>query len=271
MSLLLSERLDVLLRPDAVVWCRKNWRRQITAQDTMACEPGKTLPWSSAIETFTKILKSQPTRPAATIILSNHYVRYAVIPWEKHLSNDAEWQEFVRHQFGNTYGETVSQWCLRVSGVVTGRTRLASAPDNALLAALDAAAHESKINLHSIQPLYMRAYNDWRSAMKGDNLWFAVAEPGKVCLGRMVEGEWRRFRSQLLREALGVELLHLMEQEALIADDAVNETPIYLYAPDHGEVSFPLGNRWNLHRLPALRSGVGQLSARGINSAVATP
>jgi hypothetical protein len=270
-SPLLPDQLDILLQPSAVHWYRKGWRGQSLTQGTAYCEAQGSHAWSAAVAELSKILDKQIGRPTTTVVLSNHFVRYAILPWQEHLNNANEWQDYALHQFTKVYGETVSHWDLRISGAVAGRTRLASAVDSALITALETTFQDSSGKIYSIQPLFMHAYNKWRPAMKDRNMWFALAESGKLCLGQIIEDEWRRLRSHLLRNTLGAELHQLLEQEMLITDEAMKDVHVYLYAPDHGEVSIPPGGRWSLQRLPALNIDPRPLSDPGINSASATP
>lgn len=182
-----------------------------------------------------------------TLILSNYYVRYAIVPWHAQLGDQAERLAYARHQFTKTYGEAAAQWALRVSGVVAGRARLASAIDDAFIEGLDTITDRAGAQLRSIQPLFMHAYNYWRQHIKSRNAWFAVAEPGKLCMGMLIGGEWQCIHHPFLREPVAVQLRQFLEQDVLLRDPAVAAAPVYLYAPDASDLLSP--GDWTLTSL----------------------
>jgi len=54
-------------------------------------------------------------KPAATVILSNHFLRYALVPWRAELADAKEDLSFARHCFTKVYGKAAQQWKLRLS------------------------------------------------------------------------------------------------------------------------------------------------------------
>jgi hypothetical protein len=101
-----------------------------------------------------------------TLVLSNHFVRYAVLPWSDGLSTPAEEEAYLRHHFAKIHGERAKAWSLRASEAPRGALRLASAIDTALVEALKAAFPKNgKAKLVSMQPELMEAANRWRQAI----------------------------------------------------------------------------------------------------------
>ena len=42
----------------------------------------------------------------------------------------------------------------------------------------------------------MAVYNDYRRRLQGRHAWFALLEPGNLCLALLQQGRWARVRSQ---------------------------------------------------------------------------
>jgi hypothetical protein len=149
------------------------------------------------------------------VVLSNHFVRYAVIPWSDGLSGPAEEEAYLRHHFGKIHGERAKAWALRASEAPSGAARLASAIDTALLAELRAVFPKGgRAKLVSVQPALMDAVNRWRGAIPAAGAWLVLAEPERACLALHGDTGWRS-----VQNAKG-EWLTLLERERLRLDNA---------------------------------------------------
>lgn len=45
-----------------------------------------------------------------SVVLSNHFVRYALLPWAAALRSEQDWLEFAHHSFLLSYGEPARAW-----------------------------------------------------------------------------------------------------------------------------------------------------------------
>ncbi len=154
-------------------------------------------PWQDAVAR----LAAADKKRRATLIVSNHFVRYAIVPWSDGLDTPAEEEAYVRHHFARIHGERAKAWALRWSE--NGDTRLASAIDRALLDALKQALPR----LASVQPLLMAAINRCRRAIPKTGAWFALVEDERACIALHAGGRWRS-----VQNAKGA-LLDLLERE----------------------------------------------------------
>jgi len=103
-----------------------------------ACDPAfGAEPWHGALEALKGI--AWP-RSRVTVVLSNHFVRYALVPWSDAIANAAEEQAYLRHHFAKIHGERAKGWQLRASEAPKGAPRLASAVDSALVDAIRASS-----------------------------------------------------------------------------------------------------------------------------------
>lgn len=181
MSRLFPERVTAFVAPERI---------QIAGQ-SIACEPAFGVePWQGAIAALRGVQWKERSR--VTAILSNHFVRYAVVPWSEALADASEEEAYVRHRFVKIHGERAKSWSLRWSADNACRPRLASAIDGALLVALrESFPPSGKARLVSVQPLLMAAANRARRAVPVSGAWFVSAEDDRACVALHSGGSWR--------------------------------------------------------------------------------
>jgi hypothetical protein len=191
---------------------------------------------------------------AATVILSNHFLRYVLVPWSDSLGDDAEQLAYARHRFTEVYGETARHWEIRLSPGVEGEAQLASAVDQRLLNSLRQILARHAIRLASIQPHLMAAWNGVYPMLRRRTAWLAVVEPGKLCLGLLRQGSWQHLRSLRISSTWPAEMPRILEREACLLGAAENPREVLLIAPDAGPLHFPSTADREFHRLrPAPR------------------
>ena len=158
---------------------------------SIACDPALGAePWQGAVATLKNMEWTKPCK--VTVVLSNHFVRYAVIPWSDGLATPAEEEAYLRHHFAKIHGERAKSWTPRASEDRRGLPRLASAIDTALLEELKGAfPRGGKASLVSVQPELMEAVNRWRDAIPREGAWLVLAEPDRACVAMHREGGWR--------------------------------------------------------------------------------
>jgi len=147
--------------------------------------PGQ--PWPAALAALHPL--AWPRGARLTVVLSNAYVRYALVPWSASLSGTDEEEAYVRHHFAKVHGDRARAWALRWDD--GGEPRLACAIDAGLLEDLQAACAQGGAKLLSVQPALMAAVNRWRRAVPRRGAWLVLAEPERSCVALSVGGEWR--------------------------------------------------------------------------------
>lgn len=207
MSRLWADRLLISLAPNAVAFVRLRWRKLIVKKFLESENPVGTL--RSTIASFGK------ERMRATVVLSNSYVRYAVIPYDAAVSGPEEELAMARFHFSRVHGERAKGWDLRLSDGPAGTARLASAIDAGLVASIRGCfPGGSGVKLVSLQPYLMAAYNRWRGALAKEDAWLMLPEPDGACLAYATRAGWlaaRSFKSEndLLTEKLEREQLRI--------------------------------------------------------------
>ena len=189
--------------------------------EAIACDPAfGSEPWHGALAA----LAAADRKRRATVILSNHFVRYAIVPWSEGLDGGAEEEAYVRHHFAKIHGERAKGWALRWSD--NGDTRLASALDPALIDALKQALPR----LVSVQPYLMAAINRCRAAIPKGGAWLALVEGERACIALHAAGRWRS-----VQNARGG-WLDLLERERHRAEGDIPDLALLAGAQPNGDI-----------------------------------
>jgi len=176
-SRLFRERVVVTLAPTQL----------LVGEKAIPCDPAfGAEPWQGALQALRTI---KLPKAKITVVLSNHFVRYALVPWSDALAGAAEEEAYVRHHFVRIHGERAKSWALRCSEAPRGAPRLASAVDRELVEALKGACP----GLASVQPWLMAAINRWRREIPPGGAWLLLAErePERACIALHARGAWR--------------------------------------------------------------------------------
>ncbi|HEX6529500.1 MAG TPA: hypothetical protein VF004_06760 [Burkholderiales bacterium] len=144
---------------------------------TFALEAGE-----GALQELARKAAALRRRADVTVVLSNHYVRYAVVPGGGAAGAEEE-IALARFHFTKIHGERAKEWEVRVSD------GLACAIDAALLHEIKA-VFKGKARLVSVQPYLMHAYNGARRRIPREGAWLVLAEKGRTCLARLAAHGW---------------------------------------------------------------------------------
>lgn len=281
MSLSLRDELRIFLHPGQVVLARigreftgRGIVRRMLAKQAVPCEDASDAenPWSGAAMALESALPGMAGRKQlATVILSSHFVRHALVPWSAELNSDEVEVAFARHSFRKIYGEAAERWELRLSPDKAGMPLLASAVDNRLPDALRALFGQAGVALGSIQPHLMAACNSSRNCLNGRSAWLALVEPGTLCLALLQQGSWAGVRTMRVGSGWRDELPLILEREAYLADSGMPAGEVLVWAPEPGEAVLPEHVKWMpFHRsdpaaqsLPAPENAMQYAMARG--------
>ena len=138
---------------------------------------------ADSIEELKSEISRTRRRTDFTVVLSNHFVRYAIVPRQDTATRDEE-LALARFHFAKIHGERAKAWEVRLSG------NLACAIDTALLSDLKQCFAGTKARLVSVQPYLMWAYNQARRRIAREGAWLVLPEQGRVCLARLAARGW---------------------------------------------------------------------------------
>ena len=260
MSPLLHDELRVVLYPDHTVLVRLG--RELSLRGIKRVVRSKEIvsrvddvhgdsAWDGALKGLESALPAQAGHKAyATVILSNHFVHYVLVPWSASLSGEVEEIAFARHCFKSTFGEAADHWDLRLNPGKPGTAQVASAVDVRLLQALRAVFDHAGVALRSIQPHLMVAYNACRSLLRGRSAWFVVCEHGNLCLALLQQGNWGAVKTVRIEEGdWRKELPLILEREACLAEANTDTDEVLLWVPEADIVELPQVGRWKFKNL----------------------
>jgi hypothetical protein len=195
-----SDRILIALAPDSLAFLRVSGgvRPRVSEKRTIACDPafGAQL-WQGAVAALEQLAEeTKDANAEVTVVLSNHFARFILVPWNEGLGNAEEQTAFVRYCFAKVHGERSKDWDLRLSPTPAGSARVASAVDSSLVQAVRAAfPAAARAKLVSVQPYLMSAFNRWRKDVKGESAWFLLVEPQRACLARLEGGRLSAVRN----------------------------------------------------------------------------
>lgn len=269
MSLWCREEFRIVLRPRQVAAAKLRYvptlrglRQHVLAAWVVPCKPSAAdrMPWSGALASLDTLLPEIAGQHAcATVILSNHFMRYAMVPWSDELGSETEEISYARHTFSEIYGRDEGEWELRISPGKGGMPQLASAVDAGLLAALRETFERQQVSLRSVRPHLMVACNACQAELGARSAWLALVEQGCLCLALLQEGRLSWVRTMRTGEQWHKELPFLLNREALIANTEASTNEVLLWAPDPHRAQAIAGGRWQIRHLqPARMPSVAQ-------------
>jgi len=146
--------------------------------------------------------------------VSDRYARMLVLPWSAALTTEVDWQAFAAHRFARVHGEAAAGWSVRLSPRDGNAPRVACAVDAGLLQALRAMIDGAGYRMVSMQPRFAARFDQACRTVHGSS-WFAAREPGGVCLGLAIDGQWQLIRQ---RRGAGEDFFaRTLEREARLA------------------------------------------------------
>lgn len=217
MSLSWRDRVLIRLAPrEAALWRHPRGSKAVRDRKSIACAaPPGGPPWQGAIEGLRELLAHPNTRAGdADVVLSNHFVRYLLLPWNAGLAGEREELAYALARFQQTYGEPARTWSVRLSPGKPGTPMLAAAVEQALIDAIRTLLQGLPLRLRALEPALMSACNAQRGPV-APNAWIALAEPGRLLLGLQRDGHWRSLRTRPLNVE-SVSLAELIDQERLL-------------------------------------------------------
>ncbi len=256
MSRLWRDRLLISLAPQEVAFVRiaGGLRPRVLGKQAFECDPDfGAAPWQGAVATLGAALEPlRRERLDATLVLSNHFVRYALVRPDAALASASEQLGLARFQFARIYGERARGWDVRLSPAQRGAPRLASAVDAGLVPALSACfPRGAKLRLVSIQPYLMAAFNCWRTAFDKTPAWLLLLEPQRACMAMLAGRRWTAVQA-LRGEYPGPEdWATLLEREQLRTDVEMpaSARTVHVHAPARGRAVSGEAQGWSMHGL----------------------
>jgi hypothetical protein len=266
-SPLWRERLLIALAPGELSWVRLHGRMrpEAGAKRVVPVDAGYGARlWDGAVHALrTEAAQWHNDPVAAHIVLSNHFVRYALVPGSDGVSGGEEELALARFHFAKVHGEASRHWNIRLSAAAPGATRLACAVDSALIDSITQSfPRDRRPRLSSVQPLLMAVFNHAGiPALPPKGAWFVMAEADRACVALYAANAWQAVQNVKGPFADAEAWAGLVERVRWsIQLDSVPDTILVHTAPPLLQQSRTLG-AWKIMGLPT-RWPFGTISTR---------
>lgn len=254
------DQLRIGITPDRLILVRigKGLRPQITEKQIVKCEAQFEHNWENPLNLLAKCLSDQKWQNAtASVILSNYFVRYQIVPWNADITGEQEQKAYVKHCFTKVYGDITNNWALHYSEGAAGSPGIASAIDQSLLDSLKKTALLGKLRLHSVQPFLMPAFNQNRQLFKKDSAWLVILEKEKLCISLFHQQQWQSISTKLIEKDDWItELPFLLDRLWRLTNLDAPPSKVFLVAPGQ-QLTLPRKDKWAMQQiLPKAQFGL---------------
>jgi len=232
-SPLWRDEVGAYLSPGRIclVRLKRGLRPAVSTQHEQALNAGEAAGWEPALAALDALLADESWRGAQLrLVLSDHWVRYAMVPWTAEVKSAGERLTHARQLLLSMYGELVSQWEVCVSESPPLCPRVACTIPAGLIADLRTLCAKHAAKIASLQPHLVASYASWRHVLPRNNAWFVTVDQGSLAAARIVPAGWDRVHSVRIGTDWTRELKRL-QTFGRIASENPNEGRVYVDAP----------------------------------------
>lgn len=229
---------------------RRGLRPAIKASRVIDVECTAQDGWAPAVAALSNAITAPQWQKArCRIVVSNHFVRYALMNAPAALDGDDERAAFVDHRFKVIHGVLADTWQTTYSDFRGTQSAVGCAVDRAMIDALKASLATARLVPVSLQPYLMSALNAAADALRGTNVWFVAVESGRIALASFTNDRWAGVRNEPLKGDAGPAVAAMLAQDAMAHDLTEGANNAYIHAPGWtGEPVSP-GPGWTVERL----------------------
>ena len=262
MSRLWPDRLGIALFPERLVLARASggFRRRLLHKEIVALAPAEAdMPaWQPAVDALAaKVAAGALANADVSVVLSNRFVHYAVVPFSDTLGSKDEELAFAHHCFARVYGSEADGWELKLSSAKPRKPRLACAVEQTLVEALNTRLSPLASRYRSLQPHLMASFNRTRAQLGEKAAWLVVAEPGLLCLALLQDGCWQSVRTIKVGADWIGELPGVLDREECLVDSQTECGRVLVFAPDGPQELMRQAGKWRIENLaPGLLPGM---------------
>ena len=202
--------------------------------------------WRNALDALPEVLKSH-RNSQASVVLADQFVRYALLPWSASVKTSQQWLALARHRFSALHGAIAAEWEVKVTETAPHGARLACATDRALIERLASAFVAAGVNLVSVQPFLVAAFNRIRRTVGNGSCWIVVEEPGRLTLALIQRGTWIAIRSRRSDERWRSTLPEILEREGAFL--GLDEPCTRVIVCNQGEFDPQMHQAWRTHAI----------------------
>jgi len=180
--------------------------------------------------------------------LSNHFVRYALVPTLTRLRNREERMAAARHHLSAIYGERAERWQVALNDSGRANSAIAAGVDQDLMQQLVTILADAQVDVLTVEPLVATEFNALRREIAKAPTWFGIAEPGRIALAYLENQAWRFLHAERLRASLSDALRPLLERTQMA--NGVQPGRVLLVSDDAPDVELSNSAGWSFERRP---------------------
>lgn len=254
MSPLWREQVQVLVSPSTLTLVRlaRGVHPVVAAKASLPVldRPGQDEPpWTGALQTLGRGLATdQWAHGDLSMVLSNHFVRYQVVPWRDELHDESEFRSYAAQSLRQAYGRQSADWAVEISIDRVGEPVVACAIDRPLLEALTGMGARRDGRLVSVRPLLMEAFNWAKDWLTDASQWLVLVEEGLICAALIARRRWVAVRTLRTGCDWPGQLVAMLEREPLFEEEAVSAHTVLLHVV-HGSPQELPAKQWTVHHL----------------------
>lgn len=226
-------QLDVLLRPGEVRVMRRPAllpsRGRAVVQGYPVTSALSDEPWRASVEVLGMALREESAARSAQVVVSDHFLRYALVPWNDSLVADTERLAFARLALSEIYGSMAEGWAVTLDQQPAGQASFACAIDRDLLQALREVTAGRGLRLTAVSAALAQRITRHRAALRDQVFCLASLEPARLTLAFRNESGWLAVRSRRVNGNPLEALSGVLRQEAAAAGAADGGT-LYMIA-----------------------------------------
>ena len=255
MSLSWLDRLTLFVHPQRVVLERRPWRGTATRQSAEVALPATgDADWQPVLAAAEALLRASGKRGAALrIVVADHFVRYALLPWSENLCGNKLRLGMARALLKNTLGERAETLDIALDRPGFGKSGLAAGVNRQFVAGLRAAAKAQRLRLDSLQPRLIAELAARPKALVDG--WLACIDSGWLTLAGLRGGEIGCLHNH--RASTGEAAMLAGELAGLLAAERTAVVGRKLFICSRDVTPPTLGGEWETTLWPALLGGDG--------------
>jgi hypothetical protein len=159
-------------------------------------------PWQAAVAVACALAAEKlPRRSRLTLVVADHFVRYALLPWSERLLGRKMRRDSARALLRASYGEAATALDIALDRPRFGMNGIAAGIDGALLTALRTGCAAAGFRVIAIHPQALHVLTAERGRITGGDGWFCRAERDRIVLAGFSSGNVTSLRNQ--RSELG--------------------------------------------------------------------
>lgn len=212
MSPLWRDEVGIFVGPRRVVLTRmgRGLRPACIAEQALQVEGGSFSDWEPSLAVLAASLSDARWQDGnARIVVANHWMRYALVPWSGDLQEDSERHAHAWLVLHEVYGDAVNGWKVALGETVPGRPQLACAMPAELHLALLSVVAAARLRPVSLQPHLVVSFDRWRDRVPAGGGWLVVIDDGTLAAARLDGEGWAEVHCVRIGDDWSAELKRL--------------------------------------------------------------